>query len=135
MLNIGQVVYDYTNERVLIFAGTQPYQNQKTSECHIEFGFVLKDGTFIHVGKDEEIPFKYTNLNMGGKPLFGSFVGRFKLNGHYFGIIKGDGEGVKEAAKAAIEEVEALIVEYGLRTIEMGQGDRKYTSYYIDVFE
>jgi hypothetical protein len=34
MLNIGQVVYDYTNERVVIFAGFKMLQNQETGKCH-----------------------------------------------------------------------------------------------------
>jgi len=48
MLNIGQVVYDETNKRVIIFAGTRMLQNQETGKCWVEFGFILKDGTFIH---------------------------------------------------------------------------------------
>ena len=95
----------------------------------------MEDGTFIHVKKGEEVPFKYTNLIMESKPFVGSFVDEFRLNGYYFGIVKGDEEDVKEAAKVAIKEAEALIAEYGLRTIEVGQGDRKYISYHIDVFE
>jgi hypothetical protein len=131
MLNIGQVVYDYTNERVLIFAGLETLQSQKTGECHIELGFILKDGTFIHLKKCEEKPFKYTNIVMDTKPVIGSLVGKCRCLGYYFGILDGNDEEVKIWAKDAIEEVEGIIAERGLKMRIEGTGDRKYNSYYI----
>lgn len=74
MLNIGQVVYDYTNKRVIVFAGMSMFQNQKTAKCHLESGFILKDGAFIHLKKDAKILFKYTNLVKDGKAFLGSFI-------------------------------------------------------------
>jgi hypothetical protein len=135
MLNIGQVVYDYTNEKVILFAGTQMRQCQRTFECTVESAFIQKDGLFIHLKGDKRPWFDYTNLIVASKPLIGSFVDKFELHGHYFGIIDGHDEEVKKAAKVAIEEAETLIAEYGLRKIETGRGDKKYTSCYIDVFE
>ena len=130
MLNIGQVVYDYTNERVVIFAGLEMLQNQKTGDCHSESGFVLKDGTFIHL-KDEKDPFKYTNLTKDGKAFLGSFVGMCKCYGHYFGILDGNDAEVKVWAKEAIEVTEALIAEHGLNTTEHESHNGKYLRYHI----
>ena len=113
MLNIGQVVYDYTNDRIIIFAGTEMFQNQKTGKCHSEIGFILKNGSFIHL-KDEKTPFKYINFTMSGKPFTGSFVTKCKCSGCYFGIIDGNDEEVKAWAKESIEEIEVLITEHGL---------------------
>ncbi len=130
MLNVGQVVYDYTNSRVIIFAGLSMFQNQETDECHSESGFILKDGTFIHL-KAEKDPFSYTNLNVGGKAYIGSFVVKCRCGGHYFGIIDGHGAEVKVWAKEAIEEVEALIAKHGLNVTEETSYDRKYSRYHI----
>lgn len=113
MLNIGQVVYDYTNNRVVIFAGLEMLQNQKTGRCRSESGFVLKDGTFIHL-KGKKAPFKYTNLNMEGKPFTGSFITKCGCSGYFFGIIDGNDTEVKIWAKEAIEETEKLIAKCGL---------------------
>lgn len=130
MLNIGQVVYDYTNERVVIFAGLEMFQNKKTGECHSESGFVLKDGTFLHL-KDEKDPFSYTNLTKDGKAFIGSFVGMCKCYGHYFGILDGNDAEVKVWAKEAIEETEALIAEHGLNITEAEFSGQKHNCYHI----
>lgn len=132
MLNIGQVVYDYTNERVIIFAGLEVMQSSKTGNCHTEFGFILKDGTFIHLKKDGAIPFRYTNLVLGDKPYVGAFVDAARCLGHYFGIIDGDREDVKEWAKEAIEETEALIAERGGFNVKLvGSDGSEYPVYHI----
>ncbi len=131
MLNIGQIVYDYTNERVIIFAGIQMLQCQETGECTVESAFILKDGTFIHLKNDEGPPFKYTNLVIGTQTYVGSFVVKAKCYRHYFGIINGNDTEVKEWAKEAIEEVEALIAERGVNRHVEEIGDREHTTYYI----
>ena len=38
MLNLGQVVYDFTNQRLLIFGGVEMFQNQESGKCHAVFG-------------------------------------------------------------------------------------------------
>lgn len=119
MLNIGQVVYDYTNERVVIFAGLEILQNKKTGRCRSEAGFILKNGTFVQL-KDKDAPFEYTNLNMEGRIFLGSFVDKSKLRGHYLGVVNGDIPKVKTWAKEAIEEVEKLITKHGLNMIKKG---------------
>jgi len=136
MLNIGQVVYDYTNERVVIFAGLEMLQSQKTGKCHSESGFILKDGTFIHLKNDCEKndckdPFKYTNLLIDGRPYVGSFITKCKCGGCFFGIIDGNDAEVKVWAKEAIEEAEALIAENGLNTEECQSYRGPYTRYHI----
>ena len=130
MLNLGQVVYDYTNERVVIFAGLEMFQNRKTGKCHSKPGFILKDGTFIYL-KGEKDPFKYTNLTMDGKPFVGLFVTKCKCGGHYFGIIDGNDAEVKVWAKEAIEEAEVLIAEHGLNMIEYTSHTGKYCRWHI----
>ncbi len=136
MLNVGQVVYDYTNERVVIFAGLEMLQNQETGRCHSESGFILKDGTFIHlkndcIKNDAKDPFEYSNLNMDGKPVIGSFVTKCRCHGHFFGVIDGNDAEVKVWAKEAIEEVEALIAEHGINTTEHKSHERKFFEYHI----
>jgi len=131
MLNIGQVVYDETNKRVIIFAGTRMLQNQETGKCWVEFGFIFKDGTFIHTKGGEEIPFKYTNLIRDGKAFLGIFIALAQCYGHYFGIIDGDNEEVKTYAKDAIEATEALITEHGLNTEECESHRGPYIRYHI----
>ena len=131
MLNIGQIVYDYTNKRVMVFAGLKMLQNSKTGKCHSETGFILKDGTFIHLKAGEETPFKYTNINRDGKPFMGTFVINCKCVGRFLGIIDGYDTEVKTWAKNAIEEVEGLIAEKGLNaTKEMFEG-RNYYKHHI----
>ncbi len=130
MLNVGQVVYDYTNKRVVIFAGFQMLQNQKTGACHSESGFILKDGTFIHL-KDEKTPFKYSNLNIDGKPYTGSFIVKCKCGGCFFGIIDGDDTEVKAWAKEAIEEAETLVAKHGINTTEHTNNGEKFFRYHI----
>lgn len=125
MLNIGQVVYDYTNRRIVIFAGLQVLQNQKTGKCHSESGFILKDGTFIHLKKGDKKPFEYTNLSMEGKPVIGSFVNKCQCEGCYFGILKGDDPEVKVWAKESIEEMETFINKQGLNVSEEAFGKEK----------
>ena len=136
MLNVGQVVYDYTNERVVIFAGLEMLQNQETGDCHSETGFILKDGTFIHLKNDSlkndaPDPFKYSNFTMDGKALIGSFVTKCRCSGHFFGVIDGNDAEVKVWAKEAIEETEALIAEHGINITEHGSYKGKYNRYHI----
>ena len=130
MLNIGQVVYDYTNKRVVIFAGLEMLQNQKTGDCHSESAFVLKDGTFIHL-KGEKDSFEYSNLIVDGKPYIGSFVDKCQCHGHFFGILDGDDAEVKVWAKEAIEEAEALVAEHGINATEHRSHERKFFEYHI----
>jgi len=131
MLNVGQVVYDYTNKRVLIFAGLEMLQNQKTGACHVEEGFMLKDGTYIHIKDKKERDFHYVNLTKDGRPYAGSFIKALGLGGHYFGIIAEDRLKKEdwEEARKAIEEMEALILEHGLHTTDHDNGS--YTKYHI----
>lgn len=131
MLNIGQVVYDETNKRVVIFAGIKMLQNQKTGECHSESAFILKDGTFIHLKKDDEKPFDYMNFTKGGKAFIGLFVGLAQCYGCYFGIMDGNNAEVKDWAREAIEATEALIAKHGLNTEERESHNGPYTRYHI----
>ena len=131
MLNIGQVVYDYTNKRVIVFAGTEMFQNQKTGECHVDFGFILKYGTFIHIRRGEEVPFKYTNLILDTQAFVGSLINKVGCHGQYFGILDGNDAEVKAWAKEAIEIAEALIAERGLNITEHENHAGKYPCYHI----
>ena len=101
-------------------------QNKETGKCHSESGFILKDGTFIHLKKGDKLSFRYTNLNMDGKPIMGSFVNKCQCEGHYFGIINGDDSKIKVWAKEAIEEMETLINRQGLNVSEKTSGERTY---------
>jgi hypothetical protein len=110
MLNLGQVVYDLTNERILIFGGVEMIQDQGTGECHTNTSFLTEESEALYFGKDEKVPFKYTNFppENGIVPL-GEFVAAAELYGHYFGclfwgkILEDSGlvESVKNTFKAA----------------------------------
>lgn len=113
MLNIGQIVYDTTNGRVIMFAGVEMLQNQKTGECHSESAFVDGEGNYKLFGKGEKTDFNYTNLTHKGKPWSGSAIQKLGLGGCYFGILDGEVEEVITAAKEAIAEAEAFIKEHG----------------------
>jgi hypothetical protein len=126
MLNCGQVVYDYTNRKVIIFAGLDVLQNEKTGKCTTKSGFILKDGSFTIYSEENKRLFKYTNLSMSGKPIIGSFVSKCQCEGHYFGIIKGDDPEVKVWAKESIEEMETLINKQGLSISKKTVGKREY---------
>jgi len=131
MLNLGQVVYDYTNERVVVFAGFRMLQNTKTGECHSESGFILEDGTFIHIKGGEKIPFEYSNFNRDGKPFPGTFIKKCQCEGHYFGIVDGDDEEVKTWAQEAIEEMKAVIEEHGLNVTKTDYKGKTYKGFHI----
>jgi len=129
MLNIGQVVYDYTNNRVIVFAGFEMLQDTKTGKCHTISAFILKDGTFIRSEKFND--FKYSSLYMDGKPIIGSLIDKCSCHGCYFGIIDGDKSEIKIWAKRAIEKMETLINKHGLNVTEKTFDNRKYPHYCI----
>jgi hypothetical protein len=134
MLNIGQVVYDYTNERVLIFAGLEMLQRQNTGECTVHTAFILKDGAFIlFKDNDGKERFEYTNFVRDGKAYVGSFIAKCGLGGCFFGII--DESKLKEEdfqwIKEAIEEAEVLIEAEGLNTVEKTFNKKTYNEYHI----
>jgi len=134
MLNVGQVVYDENDKRVIIFAGLEMLQNQKTGKCTVESGFILPDGSFLYFKDgDGKERIKYTNLNQDGKPISGSFISKCGLGGCYFGVISDKliSEEMLEWAKEAIQEIEALIAEHGLNTEERESHNGPYTSYHI----
>jgi len=133
MLNVGQVVYDETNKRVIIFAGCKMLHNKKTGKCRAGSGLILPDGSFLRFkgNNADNGKIKHTNLNLGGRPFLGSFVDKCKCRGHFFGIINGNDEKVKIWAKETIEEVEALIAERGLNTEECQSSKGTYTRYHI----
>ena len=74
MLFIGQVVYDLDNERVLIYCGTEMYQEQKEPyDCWSVSSFIDEEGNgYIYAPKEklpngdgDKIPFEYTNFPAG----------------------------------------------------------------------
>ncbi len=134
MLNVGQVVYDHTNERVLIFGGLEILKSQKTDKYTTTFAFILKDGTFIlFEDGDGKEKFDYTNFIRDGKPYPGSFIDKCSLGGHYFGIIAKEKleEENFQWAKEAIEEVENLIEVEELNVVERTHDGKSYAEYHI----
>lgn len=90
MLNLGQVVYDITNKRVLIFGGVEMFQNQKSGACHTVANFLTEEMEELRFGKDEKTPFKYKNYPKDqetNKIPVGSFIEAVGVNGCYFGNI------------------------------------------------
>jgi len=88
MLNLGQVVYDLTNKRVLIYGGIDMYQNQETAKCHSISSFLTEELQELFFGKDKNIPFQYSNFapEDGIVPI-GEFVAAVGIHGHYFGCL------------------------------------------------
>jgi len=88
MLNLGQVIYDLTNDRVLIFGGVEMIQDQDTGKCHTNCSFLTKELQELFYGEDEKTPFKYINFAaVDGSIPIGEFVATIGINGHYFGCI------------------------------------------------
>lgn len=88
MLNLGQVVYDLTNERVLIFGGVEMMQDQITGKCHTNCSFLTEELQELFYGEDEDTPFKYINFApVDGIVPIGEFVATVGIYGHYFGCI------------------------------------------------
>jgi hypothetical protein len=109
MLNVGQVVLDLDRKEVMIFAGFEMTQNQKTGDCTSYTAFITRDGEYIF-GKVEDVKRNYINFarSKDGKIPCGSFIAALGLQGNYFGVL--DDEKMTdehfEAAKAAIKEFE-----------------------------
>ena len=110
MLNLGQVVYDSTNKRILIFGGIEMLQDQKTGKCHANRSFLTTDLEELFYGEDETTPFKYTNFDeIDGKIPSGEFIITAELGGCFFGcidfeqVLKKDElvESIKKTFKAA----------------------------------
>jgi len=114
MLNIGQVVYDTTNDRVLLFCGFEMFQNTKTGKCHAESAFIDEDGNFMEFSDSNPAPFKYTNFRKDGKPFIGCAVAELGLSGHFFGVLRGDIEEVKVAAIKAIKNMKEEMAIHGI---------------------
>ena len=88
MLNLGQVVYDFTNERVLIFGGIEMIQKQDSGKCYSMLSFLTEELQELFYGEDEETPFVYQNFAaVDGIVPIGEFVAAAGIHGHYFGCI------------------------------------------------
>lgn len=93
MLNLGQVVYDHTNQRVLIFGGVTVLQNQKTGKCSSMSTFCTEDHEELTFGgKNGNCKFEYSNFErdsvegIKGVPS-GEFIKAGELEGMFFGCI------------------------------------------------
>lgn len=93
MLNLGQVVYDHTNQRVLIFGGVEVLQEKKSGKCTSMSTFCTEDHVELAFGgKNGACPFKYSNFESNsvegikGIPS-GEFIKAAGLEGHYFGCV------------------------------------------------
>jgi len=124
MLNAGQVVYDFDNDKVVIFAGLEMLQNKKTGDCSSYVGFIELDDDgnpkfVLECNENDDYPNcrKYTNFLPAegyefsekgriGKIPAGSFISYMKCGGVYFGILNDEAFEPHHwaAAKKAIEE-------------------------------
>jgi len=88
MLNLGQVVYDLTNERVLIFGGIEMIQKQDSGKCYTMTSFLTEELQELLYEEDEETPFEYQNFAaVDSQVPIGEFVAAIGIHGHYFGCI------------------------------------------------
>jgi len=108
MLNIGQIVYDFNNKRIIIFGGVEILQNQKTGDYTSNFRFFNEKGNIEDYHK---VPFKYANFPKQGQgsddkiPL-GSLISRGNLLGYYFGVLKNNlGEKSIKARQKLVKEI------------------------------
>lgn len=111
MLNIGQIVVDLDKNELMIFAGLEILQDQKTGECTAYHAFIMRDKTYV-CGKTKETRRNYTNFAKGkdGRIPVGSFIDKQGLDGCYLGIIgkeKIDKE-IMQSAVDAIKEFEEI---------------------------
>lgn len=108
MLNLGQVVYDLTNKRVLIFGGIEMMQNQETGKCWTNASFLTEELEELFYGRDEETPFEYINFAAeDGIVPIGEFVAAVGIYGHYFGCI--DWKKILENDKWAVAAKRTII--------------------------
>ena len=115
MLNIGQVVYDTTNDRVLLFCGMEMYSSKKgvDKRCFVLSAFIDENGTVLEYdSRTNERKFEYTNLVKNGRPYAGTAITELRCNGHYFGIMDYDKTEVKDAAIKAIKTLKDKITTY-----------------------
>lgn len=133
MLNIGQVVYDLTNDRVLLFCGVDTCATKDTGEYFSVSAFMDEEGNFLEYdSRKEKTPFVYTNITKDGKPFMGSAVTDIKCYGHYFGILDGNNEEVRVAAIKAIKSMNEEIDIRGItRKIEKAYNGEEYTKIII----
>ena len=105
MLNLGQVVYDTTNKRILIFGGVEMLQNQSTGKCHTIVNFLTEDLEELIYGKGIKRPFKYRNFDsIEGKVPTGKFINVAQLGGCFFGNVNFKQALQDEEVKTAVEE-------------------------------
>ena len=106
MLNIGQIVYDFNNKRIIVFGGFEIFQDQKTGECIRKIRFFNENGDIEDYNK---LPFKYTNFPIQGsnnKIPMGSLISKEELEGLYFGILNDNlGQKSKTARQKLVKEV------------------------------
>ena len=131
MLNIGQVVYDTTNDRVLLFCGMEMYSSKKgvDKQCFVLSAFIDENGAVLkYDSRTNERKFGYTNLVKNGRPYAGTAITELRCNGHYFGIMDYDKTEVKDAAIKAIKAMKEEIVTHGI-TKKIVEGPRgEYTT-------
>lgn len=116
MLNIGQIVVDLDKNELMIFAGFEMCQNQKTGKCTAYHAFIMRDKTYVYEESNEGSARNYINFAMGrdGKIPVGSFISKQGLNGCYFGILDKKKMGKKgiQSAVDAIKEFEKIGWEF-----------------------
>jgi len=129
MLNLGQVVYDTTNNRTLLFCGFEMFQNKETGRCSSESAFIDENGNFMEFSDDNRCPFEYTNFMKDNKPFSGSAIKELGVGGHFFGILDGTREEVKKAAIKAIQDMKKEIAEHGItKQTKSGLSGKEHTS-------
>ena len=91
MLNLGQVVYDTTNKRVLIYGGFVLFQEKECGQCRHETNFLTEELEELRFGTDNKVPFKYVNFDRGlfepNEVPMGVFVKAAEVYGCYFGCL------------------------------------------------
>jgi hypothetical protein len=131
MLNIGQVVYDTTNDRVLLFCGMEMYSSKKSvdKQCFVLSAFIDENGTVLeHDSRTNERKFEYTNLVKNGRPYAGTAITELRCNGHYFGIMDYDKTEVKDAAIKAIQAMKEEIAIHGITKKAIKGSRGEYTT-------
>jgi hypothetical protein len=131
MLNLGQIVYDVTNNRPLFFCGLEVMSSKKGKECKCFTltEFIDENGNLLkYDGRTAPVPFEYINFTKDGKPYSGTAIAELSCGGHFFGIIDGTVNQVKEAAVKAIQNMKTVMIEHGVNIEEVThEGGRKYS--------
>lgn len=111
MLYLGQIVYDFTNERVLCFLGLDMLKGTAT-ECKTIVTFFDCNRNVESYGDDGKVPFEYGPIKEKSVVNIGNFTKRHNFG--FFGVIPIEKPEYNDMALQAIADMKARIDQFGI---------------------